>query len=241
MSRWFKRTAMGGIVAAALLSPAMAQEADNHYPMVGMMGGGCPVMGMGGAMMMGSGMMGPGMMPGYMPGYMSGGMMGGMPFGMMGWSGAGGSGVTYPGMMGGGRMMQNGVTQKGGAQDGVNSQMMAGGKIAGWPRMEAVVEGRLAYLRAELGITAAQNDAWNGYADTVRNHVSLMQDMHQRMFTTMAQGNAVDRMNARIEGMETMLSAMKAMQPAVEKLYKALSDDQKHLADQLIGLDCGGM
>lgn len=236
MSGWFKRMAMGGIVAAALLSPAMAEDDHDDYPAIGMMGGGCPVMGMGGYMM-GPGMMGQMMMgPGgqYMAGPMMGGYPGMMGPGMMGWSGAGGQGYGYQGMMGPGMM---GNRQAGGANTGDAGK----GAAAGWPRMEAVVEGRLAYLRAELGITTAENDAWNAYAEAVRGRVSLMRDTHQQMFKAMAQGTAVDRMNARIQGMESMLSAMKAMQPTVAQLYKVLSDDQKRLADRLIGLDCGGM
>jgi hypothetical protein len=41
--------------------------------------------------------------------------------------------------------------------------------------------------------------------------------------------------------METMLESMKAMKPATEALYAVLSDEQKKMADELIGADCGAM
>jgi hypothetical protein len=41
--------------------------------------------------------------------------------------------------------------------------------------------------------------------------------------------------------MESMLEAMKAVKPATEELYKVLSDDQKKVADELLGLGCGAM
>jgi hypothetical protein len=48
-------------------------------------------------------------------------------------------------------------------------------------------------------------------------------------------------MDVRIANMETMLQAMKELKPATEKLYAALTDEQKAVADQLIGADCGAM
>jgi hypothetical protein len=38
-----------------------------------------------------------------------------------------------------------------------------------------------------------------------------------------------------------MVDSMKAVKPASEKLYAVLTDDQKKVADQLIGEDCGAM
>jgi len=34
---------------------------------------------------------------------------------------------------------------------------------------------------------------------------------------------------------------MKAVKPATDRLYTALTDAQKKVADQLIGMDCGAM
>jgi len=115
------------------------------------------------------------------------------------------------------------------------------GMMGRQPRVEAIVQGRLAYLKGELDITAAQTEAWNGYAEAVTNRIDLMQGMHQAMIEAMQEGTAIERMDVRINNMEAMLEAMKALKPATEKLYAALTDDQKKVADQLIGADCGAM
>lgn len=107
--------------------------------------------------------------------------------------------------------------------------------------MGAMASGRLAYLKAELKITDAQEEAWKGYAEAVKDRVSVMQGMHQGMMTAMKSGSAVERMDARIQGMEAMVDAMKSVKPATEKLYAVLTDEQKKTADQLIGIGCGAM
>jgi hypothetical protein len=68
-----------------------------------------------------------------------------------------------------------------------------------------------------------------------------MQSRRQSMMDAMQKGSAIERMNARIAGMEVMLDSMKAVNPAIEKLYAVLTDEQKKKADELIGMDCGAM
>ena len=140
------------------------------------------------------------------------------------------------GMMGGG-CPTLGMMGQGGAGQGMSGQ----GMMTGRTRMGAMVDGRLAYLKAELGITDAQVEAWNGYADAVRSRVDAMEEMRQGMIDAMQKGSATARMDMRIQGMETMLETMKAVKPATEQLYTVLSDEQKKVADQLIGMDCGAM
>ncbi|VTZ26972.1 conserved exported hypothetical protein [Methylocella tundrae] len=136
------------------------------------------------------------------------------------------------GMMGGGcptmGMMGRGMMGQG---------MMRGAQA----RMGAMVSGRLAYLKDELKITDAQTEAWNGYAETVKGRVKVMQDMRESMMGAMQKGGVVERMDARIGGMEAMLESLKAVKPATVKLYAVLTDEQKKIADQLIGVDCGAM
>ena len=140
-----------------------------------------------------------------------------------------GGGCPTIGMMGQGMMNWN----FGGRGPG----MMSGGQ----PRLGALVGGRLAYLKAGLGITEAQTAAWDGYAQAVEARIEGMQAIHTSMWETLQQGTALERMDVRIAGMESMVDAMKALKPATEALYAALSDEQKKLADELIGLDCGAM
>ncbi len=179
MIRLLTTAALALALSATVLSPSVAQSIDRPGSMMGMMGGGCPMIGI-----MGQGMMGPGM-----------------------W----GQGTWGQGIMG------------------------------RQPRMDAMVDGRLAYLKGELNITEAQTEAWSGYAEAVGARVNLMQGMRQSMFDTMQEGTAIERMDARIAGMEAMIDSMKALKPATETLYAVLTDEQKKVADQLIGVDCGAM
>jgi hypothetical protein len=57
MNRVITTVALTFALGASALSPALAQNADQRRSMTGIMGGGCPMIGM-----MGQGMMGPGMM-----------------------------------------------------------------------------------------------------------------------------------------------------------------------------------
>lgn len=153
--------------------------------MMGMAGGGCPMMGM-----MGQGMMGQSMM---------------------------GQGPMGQGPMGQGRMAGN--------------QEMMG----------AIAESRLTHLKGELKITDAQADVWKAYADAIKARADVMQGMRTSMMDAMDKGGAIERMDIRIKSMEVMVESMKAVKPATEKLYAALTADQRKVADQLIGVDCGAM
>ena len=104
-----------------------------------------------------------------------------------------------------------------------------------------MVDGRLAYLKGELGITDAQTKAWDAYAAAVKARVEHMQGMHEMMAGTMQKGTATERMDARIAGMEATLDSLKALKPTTEGLYAVLTDEQKKVADELIGVDCGAM
>lgn len=156
------------------------------------------------------------------------GMMGGCPMygGMMG------IGMTGPGMHGmmGPGMMGNTPMGMGPMGMGMGPGMMMGPG----PMMEA----RLAYLKAELGITDAQAGAWDEYVKAVKARGDAMGSMHATMMQAMQSGTAMARMDAHTRHMETMLDAMKALKPATETLYKVLSDDQRKKADLLLGMGC---
>ena len=157
----------------------------------------------------GPGMMGPGMMG---PGMMGPGYTGS---GMMGCPMMGGQGMTMGQMPMGYGMMGPGM-------------MMTG----------PAIEGRLAYLKAELGITDAQATAWNGYAMAIKARMTGMQGTHQAMMQAWQTGTATARLDAHTKAMETMVESLKALKPATEALYAVLSPEQKTKADQLLGMGC---
>jgi hypothetical protein len=145
------------------------------------------------------------------------------------------------GMMGGGCPTMSMMGMMGQGMMGGQATMGRGAMMGSPARMDAMVDGRLAYLKGELNISDAQIDAWNGYAEAVKGRVDVMQQMRQGMMEGMQQGSAPERMDARVKGMEAMVDALKAAKPATEKLYAVLDDEQKKMADQLIGMDCGAM
>ena len=125
--------------------------------------------------------------------------------------------------------------------------MMGGGMMSGnmmgtqQSNMGAMADRRLADLKDKLKITSGQIDAWNAYADAVKARVAIMQGTHAAMMNKMTSGSAVDRMYARVTSMQAMVDGMKAVTPAIGKLYAALTAEQRKTADQLIGMDCGAM
>jgi hypothetical protein len=131
----------------------------------------------------------------------------------------GGQGMMGPGMMGRGMMGQ-----------GMGPGMMMGSG--------PMVEGRLAYLKAELAISDAQAALWDGYVSAVKARATTMQDMHNSMMQVMQAGNAVARLQAHTQAMQSMVDSMKALLPPTEALYAALSDEQKKKADLLLGGGC---
>ena len=204
-----------GIISALVMTaafPAMAQQDQQQAPMMGQGQGGMMGQGQGG-MMGQDGMMGPGGMMGR--GGMMGQDMGGQDMGgcpMMG------------DMMGFGRR-------------GLKQGMGHGAMMHSIPMME----GRLAYIKADLEITDAQMAAWDAYAAAVRAQHAPMESMHADMMKAKESGSALQRLDARIKAMESKLDGLKALKPVTEGLYAVLSDEQKKKADQLLGGGCGIM
>ena len=113
--------------------------------------------------------------------------------------------------------------------------MMGPGMMIGSGPM---MQGQLTYLKAELGITDAQNAAWQAYVNAVQARSSIMQEMRTRMMQAWKSGTALDRMDAHFQAMQSMLDSMKAVRPATETLYNTLTDNQKKKADLLLGNGC---
>ena len=100
-------------------------------------------------------------------------------------------------------------------------------------------DGRIAFLKAELGITDAQKSAWEAYAAQIKANLQSMQGMQSTMMTMVAAKTPVERLDASIAAMESRTKALKDIKPALAALYTALSADQKTKADQLLtGMGC---
>lgn len=157
----------------------------------------------------------------------AGSMMGNGPRGMMG-NGMMGYGMG-PGMIGGG--MGPGMMGWGGSREAMCSAM------AGH------IEGRLAYLKAELKVTQAQEPLWTSYAAAARDNAKTMLAHCTAMMGRRGASTASlpDRLDQREQLMATHLEAIRAMNKALKPLYAALSDSQKQAADQLFSGPMGMM
>jgi hypothetical protein len=163
------------------------------------------------------------------------------------------AGAQQQGQMG--RMMQQGwqngqgATPGGGSHGqrmgwgpmmgGMDGSMMGRGPMTGGPGRH--VEGRLAFLRTELGITDAQEDAWNDYADAVRSAAGAMQQMHDTMMSGAMPSSLPERLEWREQMMSTRLETLRTLREAAVPLYEALGEDQQRVADDIMGVGMGMM
>jgi Spy/CpxP family protein refolding chaperone len=139
---------------------------------------------------------------------------------------------------------QTNEVETGGIMGRMGKGMMMGmgpGMMMGQWDLKAMVEGRLAYVKTALGITDDEAAAWKAYEEASRANVQSMQAAHQTMITAMQSGSAIDRMQAHITMMQARLDALKALKPATESLYKALTPEQQKKADTLLSMGRGMM
>jgi len=101
------------------------------------------------------------------------------------------------------------------------------------------VEGRLAFLRTELGITEAQQPLWDAFAGALRaNARGIAGTMANTQGTMPAPSAALLALPQRIELQERMLAArldgLRQVSAALGPLYAALDDAQKRTFDTLL-------
>jgi hypothetical protein len=139
------------------------------------------------------------------------------------------------GMMGPGMMDRDSPMGRGSMMGmmGGCPMMGADGKVS------AFIDGRIAFLKAELAITDAQKSAWDGYADATKRNLESMQGMVQTMKTVFDAKTPMEHLDAHLAAMESRAKVLKDVKPALAKLYEALSADQKKKADEILtGMGC---
>ncbi len=123
---------------------------------------------------------------------------------------------------------------------GSGMPMMGGPGRMGMMAMADHVEGRIAFLKAELNITEAQTAQWNAFADAMRSNATRMSGMPAIMMQGGMMGqdgtsmSAPDRLDRMEKMLTTMLETIKATRIALAPLYAVLTKEQKKVADQLI-------
>lgn len=120
-------------------------------------------------------------------------------------------------------------------------KMMGGGGTQIGMGMTERVEGRIAFLRAELQITDAQSKVWDAFADVLRSNAKRFKEASMPM---MAEASA-PRLLALLESQERMydarLEGVRAMKAALAPLYEAFSAEQRKTADELLVTQMGLM
>jgi hypothetical protein len=179
-------------------------------------------------------------------GGMGHGGMGGMGQGGMGHGGMGGMGH---GGMGHGGMGQGGMSQEGDAAatggSGHEGHGMGGGKMMRHMmcRTSEHVDGRLAYLKAELKPTEAQTPQWNAFADAVRDSQRKLADfcaaMKKAHETETDQDKAkphsvLDQLAMMEKNMTAHLDSVRTVRAAAGPLFAVLTEDQKKTAEEIM-------
>ncbi len=103
------------------------------------------------------------------------------------------------------------------------------------------VEGRIAYLKAELKITDPQSAAWNAFAETLRVDAAAMKTMHEGMMKGGMPTTAPDRMAAHRKMMSSRMAMMERSEVSMKALYEVLSADQRKAFDQMMAGPMGMM
>lgn len=95
----------------------------------------------------------------------------------------------------------------------------------------------LAALKVDLGITTAQEPAWNEYVETVKSVSVQMQGTHQTMYEAMGSASWQERRDMMNRMFETRQQAFNTVHAAAEKLLPSLdAAQQKKAANRLPGL-----
>ena len=94
------------------------------------------------------------------------------------------------------------------------------------------LDGRLAFIRAELHITEAQDSAWKSFAEGLRSgRDHLLEARHQLQ---QPYASSVDRLARYERHLTERLEALRSARTSFTQLYAALNDAQKRTADELI-------
>lgn len=144
-----------------------------------------------------------------------------------------------------------GMMGQGGMMDG---GMAAGGMMGmqGMPMMAMMhmmagdehIEGRIAFIKAELKITDAQEKTWTEFADALRKAAATSRETHHRMGAMsgspgeVALPQLVDQHEKRLAN---RLEAAQTIKAALTPFYSDLSDEQKKTLAQLYPMFIGMM
>ncbi|HEX7967622.1 MAG TPA: Spy/CpxP family protein refolding chaperone [Stellaceae bacterium] len=104
------------------------------------------------------------------------------------------------------------------------------------------VDGRLAFVKAELKVTEQQMPLWNAFADTVRANAKTVNERRELMYgARWEQKSLPERLDAQETILASRLEALRKTSAALKPLYAALDNQQKKVADTLLVNPMGGL
>lgn len=98
---------------------------------------------------------------------------------------------------------------------------------------EERVENRIKELHAQLRITSAEEPQWNQFAEVMRDNARSMDQTFSERAQNFESMNAVQNMQSYEKLAQTHAQDLEKLVPAFQKLYDAMPDQQKQLADQV--------
>ena len=166
-----------------------------------------------------------------------------------------GDGKSGGGMMSGMSGMSHGGGKDGDGKGDGMSGGMSGMSHAGGMMSKMVcgfadhLEGRLAYLKAELKLTDSQTGAWNVFADAWR---AAAQKAKQKcdsadMRADNSKPAVLNKLSMMENHMADHLEVVRAQKGAIESLFTSLSDEQRKIANETlsgimkVGMSMGDM
>jgi protein CpxP len=97
------------------------------------------------------------------------------------------------------------------------------------------VDGRIAFLKAELNITSAQQQQWQQVETAMRENAKALDQTIAAARHNRADKNAVDRLEMRGQFTKVRSENNSRFLAAFKPLYASLSPEQQQMADRLIG------
>ena len=107
------------------------------------------------------------------------------------------------------------------------------GATSGTTDVTERIEGRIAFLKAEMQITDKQMADWNALADSLRSGRQHLVDAH-KLLVMDDKTNSADRIEHYERHLAERLEAVRSARTAFTRLYPTLNEAQKQTADTIL-------
>ncbi len=99
------------------------------------------------------------------------------------------------------------------------------------------IDGQLAYIKAELKLTPAQEAQWNVFASVFRDDKERQAQSCRRaqeQNRQMLAASLPDSLRLKAQRLSEQLDSLRRLEAAVQPFYDGLSKDQKKIADEIM-------